>query len=250
MDFHDRPRHREGRGPVAAAGRPGAALRRPWRLARRRGPAEQLSSEQRLKTVRLWADALAPSGSTTATTLVVDDLHWADETTCDFLVYLASTAARRGLSLVLTLRNDEAPRVGRVHQAVAELSRLPGARMSSWTAWIWPRHGAGRGADRRRRRRRRGLVRAVAGQPLSARRAGQGPRLAAGEGRAARPGPRPRAGRRRAGRAGRDLRALGARPAAHRASELPAAATATPCGRRSTSASSSSTVPTTRSGTA
>ena len=89
--------------------------------------SDELSSEQRLKAVRRWADALAPAGSPTPLTLVVEDLHWADETTCDFLVYLACTAPRRGVSLVLTLRNDETPRVGRVQQAVAELSRLPGA---------------------------------------------------------------------------------------------------------------------------
>jgi DNA-binding CsgD family transcriptional regulator/tetratricopeptide (TPR) repeat protein len=89
--------------------------------------AEQQSSEQRLRAIRIWADALAPAGSPTATTLVIDDLQWADETTCDFLVYLASTAARRRLSLVLTLRDDETPRIGRVQQAVDELTRLPGA---------------------------------------------------------------------------------------------------------------------------
>ena len=89
--------------------------------------AEQQSAEQRLKAIRLWADAVAPQGSETVTTVVIDDLQWADETTCDFLVYLASTAARRRLSLVLTLRNDEAPKVGRVQQAVGELARLPGA---------------------------------------------------------------------------------------------------------------------------
>ncbi|MGY5891768.1 helix-turn-helix transcriptional regulator [Blastococcus deserti] len=89
--------------------------------------AEQQSAEQRLRAIRLWADALAPVGSQTLTTVVIDDLHWADETTCDFLVYLAATAARRRLSLVLTLRNDETPKVGRVQQAVGELARLPGA---------------------------------------------------------------------------------------------------------------------------
>jgi DNA-binding CsgD family transcriptional regulator/tetratricopeptide (TPR) repeat protein len=87
----------------------------------------QQSPEQRLKAVRQWAEALAPSGAATATTLVIDDLQWADETTCDFLVYLASTATRRGLSLVLTLRDDEAPRLDRVEQSVSELLRLPGA---------------------------------------------------------------------------------------------------------------------------
>ncbi|TQN37691.1 putative ATPase [Blastococcus colisei] len=88
--------------------------------------AEQ-SAEERLRAIRRWADALAPAGSASATTLVIDDLQWADETTCDFLVYLACTARRRGLSLVLTLRDDENPHVGRVQEAVAELTRLPGA---------------------------------------------------------------------------------------------------------------------------
>jgi DNA-binding CsgD family transcriptional regulator/tetratricopeptide (TPR) repeat protein len=89
---------------------------------------EQQSAEQRLRAIRRWADALAPAGATTPTTLVVEDLQWADETTCDFLVYLASTAARRRLSLVLTLRDDETPRVARVQQASADLARLPGAQ--------------------------------------------------------------------------------------------------------------------------
>ena len=88
---------------------------------------EPQAPEQRLKAVRQWAEALAPSGGTTSITVVVEDLHWADETTCDFLVYLASTAGRRRVSLVLTLRDDETPRVSRVQQVAAELSRLPGA---------------------------------------------------------------------------------------------------------------------------
>ena len=90
--------------------------------------AEQQSPEQRLRAIRRWADALAPAGTAVPTTLVVEDLQWADETTCDFLVYLASTAVRRRLSLVITLRDDETPRVGRVQQACADLARLPGAR--------------------------------------------------------------------------------------------------------------------------
>lgn len=88
---------------------------------------EQQSAEQRLRSIRRWADALAPAGAAAIpTTLVVEDLHWADETTCDVLVYLASTAARRKLSIVATLRDDETPRVGRVRQALADLARLPG----------------------------------------------------------------------------------------------------------------------------
>ncbi|WP_116449668.1 helix-turn-helix transcriptional regulator [Blastococcus litoris] len=87
--------------------------------------AEQ-SAEERLRAIRRWADALAPAGSPTAT-IVIDDLQWADETTCDFLVYLAVQARRRGVSLVLTLRDDEEPHLARVQEAVAELTRIPGA---------------------------------------------------------------------------------------------------------------------------
>ncbi|MGZ6123722.1 MAG: AAA family ATPase, partial [Myxococcales bacterium] len=83
--------------------------------------------EQRLRTVRTWADSLVPVGAEGPTTVVAEDLHWADETTCDVLVYLASTAARRRLSLILTLRSDEAPLTARARQACAELARLPGA---------------------------------------------------------------------------------------------------------------------------
>src|SRR3712207_4787866 len=89
--------------------------------------AAEQSAEERLRAIRRWADAVAPSGTTSATTLVIDDLQWADETTCDVLLYLASTARRRALSLVLTLRDDETPVVARVQEAVAELTRLPGA---------------------------------------------------------------------------------------------------------------------------
>ncbi|TFV63864.1 UNVERIFIED_ORG: hypothetical protein E4P37_13830 [Bacillus sp. AZ43] len=88
--------------------------------------AEQ-SAEQRLRSIRRWADALAPAGSSSPTTLVIDDLQWADETTCDFLVYLGSTARRRALSIVLTIRDDETPPVARVQEAIGELTRLPGA---------------------------------------------------------------------------------------------------------------------------
>ena len=116
------------RRAAAAARRARADLRRPWRLAgdaRRRRAAVARAAAQ--GDPRCGPTRSRPVGSPTPLTLVIDDLQWADETTCDFLVYLASTAARRGLSLVLTLRDDETPRVGRVEQAVSELTRLPGA---------------------------------------------------------------------------------------------------------------------------
>src|SRR3712207_9077742 len=43
--------------------------------------AAEQSAEERLRAIRRWADAVAPSGTTSATTLVIDDLQWADERT-------------------------------------------------------------------------------------------------------------------------------------------------------------------------
>lgn len=47
-------------------------------------------------------------GRLEATLLVVEDVHWADEATLEFLLYLASTAPRR-VSLVVTCRAEEVP---------------------------------------------------------------------------------------------------------------------------------------------
>jgi DNA-binding CsgD family transcriptional regulator len=87
------------------------------------------SSEQRLRSVRLWADALTPTGANPPTTVVVEDLQWADETTCEFLVYLASTAPRRRLSVIVTMRDDEAPLCPRAAQVGTDLARLPSATL-------------------------------------------------------------------------------------------------------------------------
>ena len=134
-----------------------------------------------------------PAGPRRPTTLVIEDLQWADETTCDFLVYLAVTArpapAQPGPHPAG--RRDAAARAGSSRRS-SELTRLPGAPcVELRPAGPGGDARAGRGPDRQRRRRRRDLVRAVAGQPLSAGRAGEGPRLAPGQGRAALPGAQP-----------------------------------------------------------
>ena len=57
--------------------------------------------------------------------LVVEDLHWADPSTLDFLVFLARTESR---SLIATYRSDELHRRHPLRPVLAELERTPGVR--------------------------------------------------------------------------------------------------------------------------
>jgi predicted ATPase len=59
--------------------------------------------------------------------LVLEDLHWADQSTRDLLIALSRTAAGR-LLVVLTFRGDELHRRHPLRSVVAELGRLDGAR--------------------------------------------------------------------------------------------------------------------------
>ena len=54
---------------------------------------------------------------------MIEDVHWADESTCDFLRYLARSLEDERLSLVATFRSDELPPEHPVRALVAELSR-------------------------------------------------------------------------------------------------------------------------------
>lgn len=86
------------------------------------------SAVERAAAIGRWADVLAPRHATAWTAVVVDDLQWADETTCDLLLYLVATAARRSLSLVVTLRDDGGPLRPHVRQTWLDLARAEGSR--------------------------------------------------------------------------------------------------------------------------
>ncbi|MGI3185277.1 helix-turn-helix transcriptional regulator [Nioella aestuarii] len=87
--------------------------------------------------LRFFSDALdafesAPGG----TVLVVEDLHWADEATLDFLRYLARRIDDRRIVLIVTSRTDSAPGRAQVRRALGEvpahaLVRLPLAPLSA-----------------------------------------------------------------------------------------------------------------------
>jgi DNA-binding CsgD family transcriptional regulator/tetratricopeptide (TPR) repeat protein len=59
--------------------------------------------------------------------LVLEDLHWADASTRDFVVAL-SRGARGRLLLVLTVRSDDLHRRHPARNALAEIGRVPGGR--------------------------------------------------------------------------------------------------------------------------
>ena len=81
--------------------------------------------------LRFFSDALDAFGSAPeGTVLVVEDLHWADEATLDFLRYLARRIDDRRVLLVVTSRTDVAPGRSQVRRALGEvpahaLIRLP-----------------------------------------------------------------------------------------------------------------------------
>ncbi|MHA3705197.1 AAA family ATPase [Jatrophihabitans sp. YIM 134969] len=86
------------------------------------------SAVERAAAIGRWADVIAPRHAGTSTTIVVDDLQWADDTTCDLLLYLVATAARRSLSVVVALRDDGGPLRPHVRQTWTDLARADGAR--------------------------------------------------------------------------------------------------------------------------
>jgi DNA-binding CsgD family transcriptional regulator len=59
--------------------------------------------------------------------LVIEDLHWADRSTRDFLAFLVRNARREPVALLLTYRSDELHRRHPVKPFVAELERVGGA---------------------------------------------------------------------------------------------------------------------------
>ena len=58
--------------------------------------------------------------------LVLEDLHWADQSTRDFLTFLVRSARDEPLSLVVTYRSDELHRRHPLRPLLAELERTPG----------------------------------------------------------------------------------------------------------------------------
>jgi DNA-binding CsgD family transcriptional regulator len=57
------------------------------------------------------------------TAIVIEDVHWADESTCDFLRYLTRSLEAEPVTIAVTFRSDELPPEHPVRALVGELSR-------------------------------------------------------------------------------------------------------------------------------
>ena len=90
-----------------------------------------IGSIRRLEQFERWARRLGEADARRPPkVLIVEDLHWADESTLDFLAYLVRSLRRFRLMVVMTWRNDEEPASG-ARTTVAEMIRLP--CVTCWT---------------------------------------------------------------------------------------------------------------------
>jgi predicted ATPase len=106
------------RSPAAPAGEPRAA-----------SPAGDLPATLLAKGRLLEAllALLEELGREQPLLLVIEDLHWADPSTRDFLVYLVCSARSERLCVVATYRSDELHRRHPLQPVLAELERASGA---------------------------------------------------------------------------------------------------------------------------
>jgi ATP/maltotriose-dependent transcriptional regulator MalT len=71
---------------------------------------------------------LVDLGRDAPVTLVLEDLHWADPSTRDFLIFLVRSARTEPLCLLATYRSDELHRRHPLRPVLAELERMPGVQ--------------------------------------------------------------------------------------------------------------------------
>jgi predicted ATPase/DNA-binding CsgD family transcriptional regulator len=81
---------------------------------------EVTSQPQMFEALLALLDRLGP------VVLVIEDLHWADPSTRDFLVFLVRSARAEPVCLVVTYRSDELHRRHPLRPVLAELERVPG----------------------------------------------------------------------------------------------------------------------------
>jgi DNA-binding CsgD family transcriptional regulator len=124
-----RERGREAAAELAAelaAGRPELG-----RLMPELGPADAGTTEAEGAQARLFEQllgALSELAAEAPVLLAIEDLHWADRSTRDFIGFLVRSARRVPIALVATYRTDEVGRRHPLRPFVLELERSGGAR--------------------------------------------------------------------------------------------------------------------------
>lgn len=110
------------------------------------GPARLLS---------LAADAVRAAAGQAPVVVVVEDLHWADASTCDLVSYLVRVLRRDPVLLLVTVRAEELDPARPVAESVSELTRAPQPSGSCCTRWIATRSPPSCRGSRGSRRRPR-----------------------------------------------------------------------------------------------
>jgi DNA-binding CsgD family transcriptional regulator len=86
-------------------------------------PADELTPSSQLRLFEALLGLLGGLASRRPLTLVVEDVHWADATTRDLLVYLSHNLRGVGVVLVVTFRSDELHRQHPLRPLLAQLLR-------------------------------------------------------------------------------------------------------------------------------
>jgi DNA-binding NarL/FixJ family response regulator len=89
----------------------------------------------RLRLFRAVADGLAGRAGTAPHLVVVEDLHWADASTCDLVVFCARVLGAERLVLVGTYRREEVPPSGPLGRLLGELGAAPWMERIDLTAF-------------------------------------------------------------------------------------------------------------------
>ena len=92
-------------------------------------PGEAADEEHRARQGRLFEALLTlleRLGRDAPVLLLLEDVHWADSSTRDFLTFLVRSAREESLCLVVTYRSDELHRRHPLRPLLAELERVPG----------------------------------------------------------------------------------------------------------------------------
>jgi DNA-binding CsgD family transcriptional regulator/tetratricopeptide (TPR) repeat protein len=93
-----------------------------------RAPVSDSASMDRFSQARLYESLIAllrTLAGDAAVLFVVEDFHWVDRSTRDFIEFLARNLRRERVAVVLTYRTDELGPEHPVRQLVAEFTRIP-----------------------------------------------------------------------------------------------------------------------------
>lgn len=116
--------------PLSSMDVPFLALRSAFRAAeagttRPVPPAPALSGDSRPDVLVLIDEWLTALCRLSPVILTIDDLHWADQSTLDVLMYLVAGPSDRPLGVIGTVRTDEGRAGGTFHRWMTDVRRMP-----------------------------------------------------------------------------------------------------------------------------